>query len=361
MKKLTLKKALLSAAVFAAAVCTGATAGATGINDYGNKASAGGIGSSRHNLGSMGRVLVTTSTTEVCVFCHTPHHTNQSGPGGAPVAPLWNKGIYTGTYTAYGNTIGGTAIANGDIGSTTLACLSCHDGVTTWDNLVNAPGKGGVVAGGSEHGYGFRMPYSTSGTSTGNDNFAEWGTTTGCGCHGDEGGTKAGDTTAGSGPDSPFGRQQNVLRLNIGTDLSNDHPVSVVYNGAVAGLRPTSTVLSTIDLDADLAASATTAFNGNLAQNRWAVNGFITDSASISDLLRGNARNRVECSSCHDPHFRNLSWDEAEPTWADGALTHQNLSNAWCNSVGENCSDGMFLRRVGGNTGSGVCRTCHNK
>src|SRR3990172_1855070 len=321
MKKLTLKKALLSAAVFAAAVCTGATAGATGINDYGNKASAGGIGSSRHNLGSMGRVLVTTSTTEVCVFCHTPHHTNQSGPGGAPVAPLWNKGISPGPYTAYGNTIGGTAIANGDIGSTTLACLSCHDGVTTWDNLVNAPGKGGVVAGG----------------------------------------TKAGDTTAGSGPDSPFGRQQNVLRLNIGTDLSNDHPVSVVYNGTVAGLRPTSTVLSTIDLDADLAASATTAFNGNLAQNRWAVNGFITDSASISDLLRGNARNRVECSSCHDPNLRNLSWDEAEPTWADGALTHQNLSNAWCNSVGENCSDGMFLRRVGGNTGSGVCRTCHNK
>jgi len=373
MKKLTLKKALLSAAVFAAAVCTGATAGATGINDYGNKASAGGIGSSRHNLGSMGRVLVTTSTTEVCVFCHTPHHTNQSGPGGAPVAPLWNKGIYTGTYTAYGNTIGGTAIANGDIGSTTLACLSCHDGVTTWDNLVNAPGKGGVVAGGSEHGYGFRMPYSTSGTSTGNDNFAEWGTTTGCGCHGDEGGTKAGDTTAGSGPDSPFGRQQNVLRLNIGTDLSNDHPVSVVYNGTVAGLRPTSTVLSTIDLDADLAASATTAFNGNLAQNRWAVNGFITDSASISDLLRGNARNRVECSSCHDPHFRNLSWDEVENTWVDvnpnddnnpapgGGSSHQNANNAWCNADGELCSDGMFLRRVGGNTGSGVCRTCHNK
>ena len=363
MKKLTLKKALLSAAVFAAAVCTGATAGATGVNDYGNKASAGGIGSSRHNLGSMGRVLISTNTTEVCVFCHTPHHTNQSGPGGAPVAPLWNKGTYTGTYTAYGATIAGTTIANGDVGSTTLACLSCHDGVTTWDNLVNAPGKGGVTAGGTNHDWKWRMPYSTSGTSTkadGKDNFAEVSTAPGnnCGCHGDEGGTKLGDTASGS---APFGMTQNVLRLNIGTNLSNDHPVSVVYNGTVAGLRPSTTVLSSIDLTSDLAASATTAFDANLMQNRWAVNGFITDGASIADLLRGNSRNRVECSSCHDPHFRNLSWDEVENTWADGALTHQNIVNKWCNSVGEQCSDGMFLRRVGGNTGSGVCRTCHNK
>lgn len=340
MKKLTLKKALLSAAVFAAAVCTGATAGATGVNDYGNKAAAGGIGASRHNMGSMGRVLVTTSTTEVCVFCHTPHHTNQSGPGGAPVAPLWNKGTYTGTYTAYGATIGGTTIADGDVGSTTLACLSCHDGVTTWDNLVNAPGKGGVTGGGSDHGWGFRMPYSTSTTNTAWDNF-----NSGCGCHS--------STTSN--------QNQNRNRLNIGTNLSNDHPVSVVYNGTVAGLRPASTVLSSIDLTSDLATSATTAYDSNLMQNRWAVNGFISDSASIGDLLRGNSRDRVECSSCHDPHFRNLSWDEAEPTWADGVATKTTYINTWCNSVGENCSDGMFLRRVGGNTGSGVCRTCHNK
>src|SRR3989304_8651980 len=129
MKKLTLKKALLSAAVFAAAVCTGATAGAVTnartVSDYGNKAAAGGIGGSRHNLGSLGKVVRSPSPSEVCVYCHPPHHTNQSGPSGAPIAPLWNKGFSTANYTAYGNTIAGTAIANGDIGSPTPACLFC--------------------------------------------------------------------------------------------------------------------------------------------------------------------------------------------------------------------------------------------
>jgi hypothetical protein len=144
----------------------------------------------------------------------------------------------------------------------------------------------------------------------------------------------------------------NVTRLLIGTDLSNDHPVSVAYNNSVAGLRPTDTVIASIDLTSDLATSAGTAFGSNLAQNRWAVRGFVSNTATIADLLRDG---KVECSSCHDPHFRNLSWDEAEPTWADGIKT------TWCGNDGETCADGQFLRRVGGNTGSGVCRTCHNK
>jgi len=76
------------------------------------------------------------------------------------------------------------------------------------------------------------------------------------------------------------------------------------------------------------------------------VNGFIDNgSARISDLLRNG---KVECSSCHDPHFSNRSWDEVE-----GAGGYEGLT--------ENRMDGLFLRRVGGNTGSGVCRTCHNK
>jgi hypothetical protein len=137
----------------------------------------------------------------------------------------------------------------------------------------------------------------------------------------------------------------------IGPNLSDDHPVSIAYNGTAAGLRPTDTVIASIDLTSDLAVSANAAFNGSLAQNRWAVRGFISDTAKIADLLRDG---KVECSSCHDPHFNNLSWDEAEATWVDAQTD-------WCGNVGETCSDGNFLRRVGGNTGSGLCRTCHNK
>lgn len=302
--------------------------GAVTIADYPAGKVASGIGSSRHNLGAFGRVITTSATTEICVFCHTPHHSDVSNNKN----PLWNKGNAT-AYSAYGTTVSGTVIANSDIGSTTLMCLSCHDGITTFDNIVNTPGKGGVVAGGSDRGWTFNMPQM--GASSKLDHFDAddaWCIV----CH---------------GVSNNF-----ITSLDVGTDLSNDHPVSVPYNPMVlTTLRPTSTVISSIDLTAGLnQTTAPTVYNGNLAQNRWAVNGFISDTATIADLLRDG---KVECSSCHDPHFRNLSWDEAEDTWFQPQTA---LPKTWCTS-GEDCSDGLFLRRVGGNTGSALCRTCHDK
>ncbi len=292
------------------------------VGDYPAGTPASGISSSRHNMGKFGRVITTWATTEICVFCHTPHHTNTS----YGVAPLWNRAVQNpSSYSAYGSTIAGTDITA--LGSTSLACLSCHDGVTTFDNIVNAPGKDGVVPGGSDRGWRFRMPWMPP-LLPYIDHFSEAACVT---CHV--------DLYASTDP---------AARLNVGTDLSNDHPVSVPYNaGTAASLRDSATVISAIDLAAGL-----TTTNDNIRQNRWAVKGFVSETATIADLLRGG---KVECSSCHDPHFRNLSWDEAEQTWYDptGFITY-------C-STGESCSDGNFLRRVGGNTGSGVCRTCHNK
>ncbi|MBI5644150.1 MAG: hypothetical protein HY954_11835 [Deltaproteobacteria bacterium] len=310
---------LLAGAAYAAAVA-----------DYPAGTAASGIGYSRHNMGGLGRVITSTATTEICVFCHTPHHSNTANG----LKPMWNRGTSAPTsYTAYGATIGGSTVNSADIGSTSLACLSCHDGVTTFDNIVNAPGKAGVVNGGSDRGWLFSMPIATFGMPASEiDHFNT--SVMSCGaCH-----TGAGD--------------QNVSRLLIGTNLSNDHPVSIAYNTNVASLRPTNTVINSIDLTTGLNTSAAAAYGNNLSQNRWAVKGFVSDIATVSDLLRDG---KVECSSCHDPHFRNLSWDEAESTWADGIRT------SWCNDVGEDCADGQFLRRVGGNTGSGVCRTCHDK
>ncbi|MCR4286704.1 MAG: hypothetical protein NUW09_01690, partial [Deltaproteobacteria bacterium] len=308
---------------------------AADVTSYPAGAAANGIAGTRHNMGAYGKVITTRATTEICVFCHTPHHANKGGTNG--LAPLWNKGTAAPTsFTAYGSTLGNTSILNTDIGGATLACLSCHDGVTTFDNIVNAPGKDGVIAGGSNLNWGFDMP-GTPLPPLGWTQIDHFFTTGGlnCGtCHITE------------------DRSQNVTRLIIGTDLSNDHPVSVAYNSDRASLRATDTVINSIDLTSELASSAVSYSNGNLAQNRWAVKGFISASARISDVLRNG---RVECSSCHDPHFDNLSWDEVESTWADG------LRTSWCNDVGEDCSDGNFLRRIGGNTGSGVCRTCHNK
>lgn len=287
-----------------------------GVNQIAN-----GVVESRHNMGSTGvhykadntqggadmeiNRMGIGGTSEVCIFCHTPHH-------GSTNAPLWNKGNQgSSSYTTYGTTVAGTTVTGG-IGAATLACLSCHDGVNTFDTIVNWPGKSGVgtndYAGTTDMGWIFT----------------------------EDGNTKADIMTSG--------------RLNLGTDLSNDHPVSIVYSPTTkASLRPLATVISSIHM-------TNSEFTGNdktrsrfFTENLWAVGGVISETATISDLLRNN---KVECSSCHDPHFKNQSWDEVAMTWASqpGGL-----------EAGSADMDGLFLRRVGGNSLSGVCRTCHNK
>ena len=187
---------------------------------------------------------------EICVFCHTPHASNTSFTG----APLWNKngpaGVAGLTYALYGATnvdgtkkydtkgvtIGNTQVGNDDgtLASPSLACLSCHDGVSAIDSVLNAPGSGmNTIAGTITMG-------ELNTTSVGQ----LFGGNIGGGANGNE------------------------------VDMSNDHPVSVVYKGDVANppasLKTTGTVLT-----------------------GW------VGAASISDLLRNT---RVECSSCHDPH-----------------------------------------------------------
>jgi hypothetical protein len=151
---------------------------------------------------------------------------------------------------------------------------------------------------------------------------------------------------------------------NVGAGLSNDHPIGIVYYGAEdtatakASLRNQNTVISGINLTAGInettaTTAAITAAYTNLGSNLWAIGGFIDGPASgaeINMLLRDG---KVECSSCHDPHFSNHSWDEY-----DGALDGED--EEW-NEGDDSESDGLFLRRVGGNTGSAICRTCHNK
>lgn len=74
----------------------------------------------KHNLSSSGPGPVkTTSTTEVCIFCHAPHN-------GSPTAALWNQTGSSATYTPYSSSTM-TAAASVPTGSSKL-CLSCHDG-----------------------------------------------------------------------------------------------------------------------------------------------------------------------------------------------------------------------------------------
>src|SRR3989338_7844242 len=350
-----MKKILLTLSLVIAMSATGFAA--TTIGDWGTEGtgpdyegtqastaaagkSANGIVWSRHNLSSYGEhYQATTSvvgtstatgidpltviTTEICVFCHTPHF------GRTDTAPLWNRGTSATGYVPYGTTVGGTAITS--VGGSSLACLSCHDGVTTLDNIINKPGKGSRTNGtGADLGWVF----------------GEIGT-----------GDTIGDTA--SGGDTPGGAVKAASRLNIGAandgvrnaaavDLSNDHPINVVYAaGTVASLRPTSTVINSLTMDnARLLASAGTDDYGT-SDNLWASRGFISSSATISEVLRDSGK--VQCASCHDPHFKNQTNNDPAVVAASGGFI---------TSV-EN--DGLFLRRVGGNSNSGVCRTCHGK
>ena len=168
------------------------------------------IKDTKHDLSAPG-VL----NEEMCVWCHTPPHA-------IVVRPIWNKAGPAAVYTLYGTTIAGPPTP-GPIGRITKACLSCHDGVSAINSLVNPAGPGAVAG---------NVPFGT--------------------------------TPEGTAFAMPVGAGR------IGTDLGNDHPVSIDYIVDRAGLKSTGTPL--------------TGWHG---------------AATIANLLRVG---RVECSSCHDPH-----------------------------------------------------------
>ncbi len=94
----------------------------------------GGIIATKHNLSMYGPGPVKAlSTTEICIFCHTPHNSS-------PDFPLWNREDPGENYDLYGSP---TVIAT--IGQPTggsRLCLSCHDGTIAIGSLLNLPGAG---------------------------------------------------------------------------------------------------------------------------------------------------------------------------------------------------------------------------
>jgi len=86
---------------------------------------------------------------EPCVYCHTPHG------AAAGVQPLWNRNLNTANgFTVYNSTtMDSTPAATPS--QISLLCLSCHDGVSAINALINTPGPGSaplVVVGASRIG-----------------------------------------------------------------------------------------------------------------------------------------------------------------------------------------------------------------
>ncbi|WP_457615461.1 cytochrome c3 family protein [Lutibacter sp.] len=150
-------------------------------------------------------------------------------------APLWNHEVTTSTFTLYTNSVSPSFDATASQpDGSSKLCLSCHDGTVAMDNFGGQTG----------------------------------------------------------------GNQFLTGNKNLGTDLSNEHPISFTYDATLAttdgGLfDPTST-------------------NSGLG------------STITSDLLLAN---KVQCSSCHDVHN----------------------------------GSGVAKLLVKSNAGSALCLTCHNK
>lgn len=177
----------------------------------------------KHNLstsapaGNTYKLTGGTLADRVCVFCHTPH-------AGASTAPLWNRTLpAAGGFTMYSSATIDMTIAAGGPQGISLACLSCHDGATAFDALVNGPGGG----------LGGPLDWAWNG----------------------------GDTDLSGAP----------ANINIGVDLSNDHPISVTYDN-----------------------TADTAFEA------------ISVPKTAGLVFYGGGKDQVECATCHNPHEATL-------------------------------------------------------
>lgn len=244
------------------------------------------IATSKHDLTAAGGAgnKVTSAGAEICVFCHTPH-------GSDSAAPLWNKNLSSpSTFTPYASSTL-DAVAN-TTGSISLACLSCHDGSQAMDTMINAPGSGlaPITALSSGLGRGY--------------NLATWSVNT------------DGKMAAGI--------------ANLGTDLTNDHPVMIPYCGG--GMTITGASVTNNCADKDFLMP--TGSGAGATQKVWFDSVGAGGTAGAKDKTDIQLYNRsadlntfyVECGSCHDPH---------------------------------NTTNGTFLRIS--NAASKVCLTCHNK
>jgi cytochrome c553 len=273
----------------------------------------GSIANTRHNLtqrpadnslGLVGSAMdgYRNNYGEVCVYCHTPH-----GADGTQKLPLWNRTTKATTYKTYNelNTSTLTQVVS-QPGVNSLSCLSCHDGQTAIDSIINMPGSGRYQASqATSTNIGFLNSWngSVSNTSVTHHGLND----TGClACH----------TSTGFGA-TVFPNATDFTVFAIGTDLTNDHPVGISFPSA-SGTgtdfnKPTGLKGTSRYFDENL--------NGNM------------DSGDVRLYDTGGTA-KVECASCHDPH--------GVPSAGPGSAFKP-----------------TFLRV--NNTGSALCLTCHVK
>jgi predicted CXXCH cytochrome family protein len=226
-----------------------------------------GLMTSKHNLSVSGSGSIRASTE--AQVCIFCHAPHNA----APSSPLWNRRMPGATYIPYSSS---TAKANaGQPTGASLMCLSCHDGTIALGDIISRS-----------------SPIGMSG----------------------------GITTLPAGSPSM-----------LGTDLSDDHPVSISYTTALA-----------------------------------AANGELANPASLTGRVRLDPNGQLQCTSCHDPHddtygkFLVMSNQgsalcqtcHTKNYWT---LSDHRLSNAGWNGVVPN----PWPHTAGTTVAANACENCH--
>jgi hypothetical protein len=217
-----------------------------------------GVSYTVHNLANWGPSPTYKSgganpTSEVCVFCHTPH-------GADTVSPLWNKEVKTrggGTVTgietlflAYSTNYTSKPTTLGD---QTLLCMTCHDGVSSINIMHNAPNTlsnpdiNPTINPGGEQLWG--MP-----SDIGDPSLFLGTTVSAASYYGTEG----------------LGMMFDVASKHGYTGNTADHPISINYDAVVV--------------------------NSGGDGNKF------VDRNKTGLPFFGSNKSQLECSSCHDPH-----------------------------------------------------------
>lgn len=178
------------------------------------------------------RTVQATNESQICAFCHTPHKATQQA-----MAPIWNRKLSGQTYTPYSST-SIDAVDLGQPNTKSKLCLSCHDGTLAIGavNVLNRQENPTV--------------------------------------------TMVGTRTDGTMP-TGLGERTGFTR-RIGTDLTNDHPISFTYDSSQA-VR-----------DGELRDPVAESFLGERRA------GGHKPTIPLDD-------NQMECVSCHDPHVRSTN------------------------------------------------------